>query len=775
MIDRDNYLLKEIPRFHPLSRDYEQFWVGEIRKCIEGKWESGYWLPGRLYFYINFATMELSERNSKVRKLGQPRMRDTEWKVFNLWEEARGFSGFEGDENYSCHRLLIHPDYSDEDLKNQCYTSTGQFLPRTYANFFKEDGTRKEYMPARDYLLQQFTKPMGKPNYFNEAQNLLVMGPRGWGKSYMAGNFAAHEWLFDGVTDYDEYLDNVRKHQEDDRVKLPKTNTIVGAGDAKYSTATLSKTWMTITNLPGDQEVDGTLIPSPLAKQIKGSIQPGKEFMHFYKKKVGGTWKDMGSKSVVKNRTFKDNPFAAQGERSSCMIWDEIGMFNNLRESFAATDDVQRIDSYKFGSSLFTGTGGDFEGEGTIDSNYMFYHPEEFDILTFKDEWESNQSPIAFFLPSEYADEMFKNEKGITTPELAARGRQYFVEQRKKKAGNKGDSLSLDNYIVYHPLVPSEVFLSKLGNIFPVAELQHRINTIKSEDIGSYMGKAVELYFDPHELHGVNYKLDINRKLDPIKEFPYNKSNREGAVVIYEFPITDETGRVPEDLYLIGHDPYASDNPDGSSLASIYVVKTKKHATKYDHDQIVAQYVGRPFQGRKIVNEILMKLSMFYGDATVYFENAVGNVKEYFEKHKKLRLLSKTPTTVLTKKASFVQNAPLTYGYPMSNKAIKMEALNYLRDWLLDERGVDESGRILRNLDTIWDLALLQELIQFNFEGNFDRVMGLAGAIIGLEESYNQYKEALVEDKKAMSLDFLTNNSKMFRNVEVKDNFLNRL
>src|SRR5690606_21498271 len=116
---------------------------------------------------------------------------------------------------------------------------------------------------------------------------------------------------------------------------------------------------------------------------------------------------------------------------------------------------------------------------------------------------------------------------------------------------------------------------------------------------------------------------------------------------------------------------YASDNPDGSSLAGIYVLKTKKYATKHDHDQIVAQYVGRPYQGRKIVNEILMKLSMMYGNATVYFENSVGNVKEYFEKHKKLYLLAKAPQTVLSKKASYASGAPVIYGYPMSNKAIK--------------------------------------------------------------------------------------------------------
>jgi hypothetical protein len=103
-----------------------------------------------------------------------------------------------------------------------------------------------------------------------------------------------------------------------------------------------------------------------------------------------------------------------------------------------------------------------------------------------------------------------------------------------------------------------------------------------------------------------------------------------------------DTGKVPKDLYIIGHDPFANDNPDGPSMASIYVLKTKKYKYKYGHDEIVAHYVGRPFRGRSVVNEILLKLAMFY-NAKVYFENVRGNVKEYFEKKRKLSF--SCPTT----------------------------------------------------------------------------------------------------------------------------------
>ena len=132
---------------------------------------------------------------------------------------------------------------------------------------------------------------------------------------------------------------------------------------------------------------------------------------------------------------------------------------------------------------------------------------------------------------------------------------------------------------------------------------------------------------------------------------------------------------------------------------------------------------------------------MWYGNHNrmIYFENAVGNVKEYFEKRKKLNLLATQPQTILSKKqGQIITN--LVYGYPMGNKIIKEEAIKYLRDWLLEVRGEVE-GRQVLNLHMIRDTRLLEEMIAFDFEGNFDSVMGFTGCIVGLEETFNKYKE----------------------------------
>lgn len=108
-------------------------------------------------------------------------------------------------------------------------------------------------------------------------------------------------------------------------------------------------------------------------------------------------------------------------------------------------------------------------------------------------------------------------------------------------------------------------------------------------------------------------------------------------------------------------------------------MKTNKYPSTVGHNEIVATYIGRPYLGINEVNEILYKLSLFYGNAKIYFENTAGNTKDYFEKIRRLDLLARQPSTVLNRKASFDTKESVIYGYPMSNDKIKWESIKYLR------------------------------------------------------------------------------------------------
>jgi hypothetical protein len=390
----------------------------------------------------------------------------------------------------------------------------------------------------------------------------------------------------------------------------------------------------------------------------------------------------------------------------------------------------------------------------------MFNDPDSFNMIAFEDLWE-NRGKIGYFVPAYMGLNQYKDEQGNTLEEPA---REYLEDVRKKLREGKSGASAIDEELQNRPLVPSEVFLTKKGNIFPIDALRKRLVQLESDNNFRFLEKPVELFFDKEEPSGVGYKIDLEKKLKPLNNFPLTdqqKSDRNGCVCIYEFPVEIE-GKVPKDMYIIGHDPYASDDPDGNSLGAIYVLKNKKYINR-GYDEIVASFVGRPEQGRWVINEMLYKLSLMYGNAKIYFENVRGNVKEYFEKIKRLDLLATQPETILNKKSSTrgKKSTMVVYGYPMSNAKMKAEGVQYLRDWLVEERGVNEGGEIIRNLDLIPDKALLQELIAFNYDGNFDRVMAFMGCIFGIEETHNRYVKHVQTKDVDSILDFLHTNRLM--------------
>jgi hypothetical protein len=745
MINITEFKIPSPPEYHPATQAYATYWREQKRRCIEGFWVSGKWMPGKLYFYINFGTIKLNKRGSKVKSFGRPFLRDLEWEFFYNWAEARGFSGFAEDENYTCYREINNPDYPEE-------------FKRTYApHAFKLDGTPKEFVPAREYLRKVHDANYGRPLFENEAKDFMMMGSRGFGKSYSVGvGIVAHEWLFNGSTHY----------TEESRANPTPAEILVGAGDAKYSRDILDKTKIAVERLPGACEFGGVSYPSPFAQQYSGSWMPGSQVVASYKEKIGGNWENKGSQSNIKHRTFKDNPFAANGTRPGVMVMEEIGMFDNLRESRAASVECMRDGHYKFGSCMYLGTGGDMNGGGTLDASLMFYDPEKYDLLAYNDTWE-HRGKIGYFVPAYLGLNAFKEElgPGVYGKTDNERAQQFLAKHRDKLRGTKSGSDALDAELQNRPVIPSEIFLTRTGNIFPIADLQNRLRQLEENDSYTYVEKKVELFYDQKSaFNGVNYKVDTRDKLQHINRFPWTEGQREGAVVIYELPQLID-GKVPEGAYIIGHDPYATDDPEGGSLAATYILKTNKYFNKIGHNEIVAQYVGRPHDGRHVYNENLLKLSLMYGNAKVYFENVRGNVKEYFEKKKKLHLLAKEPQTLFNKKAVWDTKAPTIYGFPMSSKKMKQESIQYVRDWLLEERGTDSNGKIHRNLDRIWDRAFLQELIAYQHDGNFDRVSAFIGCVLGIEEITNQNHIRMTETEREDPLKFLLDNKHLFNRL----------
>ena len=115
--------------------------------------------------------------------------------------------------------------------------------------------------------------------------------------------------------------------------------------------------------------------------------------------------------------------------------------------------------------------------------------------------------------------------------------------------------------------MPREAFLQQRGNMFPGAALVSWRNELMRTGLHNKMavnGILVEtstgILFRPSD------------KVRPVIKFPHNKSDDvRGCIVMYQAPAFKQD-KIPDDLYFIVHDPYASDGY-GASLGAAYVIK----------------------------------------------------------------------------------------------------------------------------------------------------------------------------------------------------------
>lgn len=484
-----------------------------------------------------------------------------------------------------------------------------------------------------------------------------------------------------------------------------------------------------------------------------------------YKETVDGIdiWK--GYNSQIEVVTFKDNPFASIGKTTNLFIFEEGGKFPNLIESYNISEPCWRDGEDMIGIPIIYGTGGDMEG-GTVEFAEMFYNPEKFNLLAFDNIWDDDKSgsKCGWFIPAnrmrfgkfEYEGKTVDlvDSDGNSNVEAATASIMKLRELKSKSGVDK----DYRDTITQFPLKPAEAFLRSGYNKFPVAELQQVLGKIESTKSYEYDEKYVELFFNEKAPRGVDYNILHNAK--PLVDYPVKEVQREGCIVVYEFPIELPDGTTPPELYMIAHDPTKNDD-EGNSLAGIQVYKTHRYFNLYGHDEVVAEFYGR--RGKDDINEILEKLAMWYGlsNKMLFFENAVGNTKEYFERKKKLYYLCTQPQTIFNKKAAFTSTGNIIYGYPMSNQYIKAEAEDYLKEWLLEDRNKEGN---LKNLHLLKSRMLLKQLIAYNRDGNFDAVMTAVGWASGRRERFNIYEKEKERENKTNKLDFLINNKKVFNN-----------
>lgn len=674
--------------------DWLEYWTEQLRRCKEGYGilddEGNYHkITGNHYFYLNFTQIQIvnfgdeNDETSVAEKVTMnPDFWDGDYDYFWSLEIAR---------HGICTANSPVPSTQIERSEWNALQKQIRRMAKEIGYGYKNTPEYKEVKEARDKISLQILDRLGlkvKPHldYLDGGYHMIVGKSRRKGYSYKDGAICA----------------NVYNTQRGVQI-------IIGAFEKKflYPNGTMG---MTSNYLNFLNEHTGWAKARLIDKQDHKKSG--------YIEAVNGMNLEKGYKSEVFALTFKDNPDAARGKDAKLVLLEEAGAFPNLKDSFNAIVPALTAGSFITGQIIIFGTGGDMES-GTVDYADMFYNPIAYRLMPFVNIWDENaeNTTCGFFHPVTWNMEGFYDEMGNSDIEGAT---EFEINRRKEKMEAASSSIIVEKHMQEYPFSPSEAFLSVNTNTFPVIELRAQLNKVKAEKL--HLSKGTPVFLSREE-GKVVAKPDLKGELKPIYNYKVKQDDITGCTIIFEYPVDG----APKGLYKIGFDPYSQD--EGTSLAAIYVYKSV-HSGTYTNNIIVAEYVGRP-QEADDVSRIASMLGDLY-NAEIMHENEVSHVKNYFRRIKRLDQLAVQPDAVISKN---VKNSKVARVYGMHmNEQLKDAGEKYIKDWLLEIKNYDEDGNAILNLETIYSVGLLEELIGYNRKGNFDRIMAFMQVMFQCQE-----------------------------------------
>ena len=464
--------------------------------------------------------------------------------------------------------------------------------------------------------------------------------------------------------------------------------------------------------------------------RLKSSDQEMEWKMGF---KKAGSEVEYGSKNSVSGIITGVNQDKLNGSRGVLYLIEEAGIFKNLTSMYNMIRPSVEHGSKVFGEIFAYGTAGDDQSDFTAFAE-MFYSPEGYNLEPLDNVFDKEgqgRKKCCFFFPAYLNyDESCIDKNGNSDVSKALL--MILYDRYKVKYGTT-DINTIVKRISQYPIVPQEAMLRSHGNIFPVTELNERLNQLDNDpnafdDV--YVGELVQ--------DNKTGEVKFNPTIDlPIRDFPTKDNKVKGALEIFEMPKKNGEGNVPFERYICSADPYDADCSNTMSLGSIFVMDLWT-------DIIVAEYTGRPTFAEDFY-EICRKLCLFYNCRCMYEQNVMG-MFSYFSSHNATHLLAETPEYLVQR------NMISSIGYgnksvgirattPIINGAFKM-----IQTWLrkpivsieTDAEGNNNEVSI-PNLYRIKNRALLKELVLWNPQGNFDRVMSLVQLMLYREEKMVLY------------------------------------
>lgn len=539
----------------------------------------------------------------------------------------------------------------------------------------------------------------GMYNNFEGAQHCAELASRGKGKSFSLASILSHDFIV-GVN----------------QIAHEKVMSVVTAYQKEYLTkdGVLNK-FTSMANFCAEH----TQFPR---KRLKSSMQDMTWVMGY---KDVDLDLEKGTLNNILGVSSKDDESKLRGKRAAHILIEEFGTFPRLTDMYnVLTPSVEEGDIV-FGQIYMLGTAGDNESD-FAGAQEIMYNPKGYRMYALPNVFDKNNQGkpnFVFFFPG------YVNRKGCYNKDGVSDITKALIEilmNRYTKKYNSSDPNTIIKVIAEVPITPAEAIVKTGVNMFPVADLTERLGQIDSnpsslDDV--YVGELIignsgEVEFKP------SYK-------DPIREFPHKDNKIEGAIEIFQMPEIDKsTGKAYNGRYILGCDPYDDDSSNTMSLGSVFVLDLWT-------DRIVAEYTGRPMFADDFY-EICRRMCLFYNGRMNYENNKKG-LFSYFSRMNCVYLL--------TDQLEFLRDKQMIKEIGYGNKAkgtnataaINAYGRNLLRSWLLRPTTMtqvvdgEQTEVMVPALFTLRNRALIKELINYNTQGNFDRISAM-GMLLLLRE-----------------------------------------
>lgn len=560
----------------------------------------------------------------------------------------------------------------------------------------------------------------------NNGHHAFMLAARGKGKSYFSASRVAKRFVLGESKEVNK-----------------KVQVVVTASERKYIQGANQILDMFVYYI--DFLANNTQFPS---KRLVNSLHDMQWTMG-YVDADNGTKK--GTLNSVTGVTCKDDESKLRGSRGQVYVIEEAGSFPRLLQLYAVLRPSVEDGNNIFGQIFAYGTSGDNESDFSSMQEIM-YNPKGYNVQSIENVYDvegKGRKEFTYFFPSylNMAECYDKNgNSDVIKALLEILKDRYIVKY------NSTDIRMITKRMAELPITPKEAVLQTSNNLFPVTELQERLMEIDNNPSFYNYTYIGELVTKP------DGRIEFKPTLDnPVRDFKVNDNDIvEGALEIFEMPVTDITGKIPPERYIIGHDPVDNDEDKQGSLSSTFVLDLWT-------DRIVAEYTGRHKYSDDNY-EILRKLCIFY-NAKCLYENNIKGVFSYFSQKNCLYLLADTPEYLVDKQ--LIKGL----GYGNTSKGVRATAPinNYanklIQQWMLKptiRTTINADGQEVEtqvpNLFNIKNRALLKECILYTpLQGNYDRIRALGLVMLYREEKVVLYQGILDKGRNYIPDDYIGN------------------